>query len=185
MTIAGILLAAGRSERMGGVNKLLAPWGSGFVVEAVWKTMLGAGLERIVVVAGFEAPRVQAVLPGATVVRNARFEEGLGTSIAAGVEAAGAAEGYLIVLGDMPRVPPDHLRALVAERSEETTIVASRTEGRLGPPVLFGGAYRGELGALSGDEGARVLLHRHADQVRAVDLAPSEAADIDHPQDLV
>lgn len=184
MNPVGILLAAGRSTRMGSSNKLLQPWGSGTVVGTCIAHLREAGLERILAVVGHEADRIEAAVLGTPCVCNDRVDEGMGRSIAVGVRAAGESPGgYLITLGDMPRVDSLHFRALI-DASRGTLIAASATEGRIGPPALFPERLRKELLALDGEAGAKEVLVRHATARVDVPLDPALATDVDTLNDL-
>ena len=118
-------------------------------------------------------------------VFNPRFAEGLGTSIAAGVRALHpVAEGTFIALGDMPEIGPDVYRAL-AEHFTQGAIAAPLHTGARGHPVLFCKSYIAQLSALSGDEGARSIVHRHASCVAEIETAnPSVLRDVDTREDF-
>lgn len=139
--------------------------------------LLVLGLGEILVVTGFEADAVEAVLPSTVrAVRCHDFHLGMGASLAMGARSCREdAEAILVVLGDMPRVPASHYRALLSERGE---IVATRASGYSGPPTLFSARWRSELETLAGDRGAKSLL---GDGVRFVSANPSWVQDFDHP----
>lgn len=187
MTVAGVLLAAGRSSRMGGGDsKLLLPWRPDGVpiVAAVAGTLRAGGLERVVAVLGYQADAVAAALGPLVVatVHNPSFERGLSTSIAAGVGAAGDADGWLLALGDMPAVTAPTVRALLGAfaAAPPPAIAVPVCGGRRGNPVLFGAAWREELLGLQGDRGARRLLEDHPQGV--VEVAVTDEgifADVD------
>lgn len=168
--LAAVVLAAGRSSRMGAANKLLLPFGDGCVLDAVLRAVTASGFAEIVVVTGAEADAVGGVARkhGARPVHNVRFAEGMGGSLAIGVAACAPADGYAVFLGDAPLVTPASIRLLItafARRPADPTHpagVVPTFNGRRGHPVLFAHALRRELGALTGDEGARGVLARHA-----------------------
>jgi len=174
LAVSAILLAAGRSSRMGeSVNKLLLPWGPVQVVEAVVDTILKAGLQELIVVVGHQRELVAAAAKreGVTIVANDQFEEGLSTSIRAGLEIA-SASGYLFLPADMPCVKAATVR-LVCERLcslGDGAIVLPSKDGRRGNPVGFSSSYREELLGLSGDRGARGLVAAYGEQVDLVDV---------------
>jgi molybdenum cofactor cytidylyltransferase len=118
-------------------------------------------------------------------VFNPRFAEGLGTSIAAGVRALHPeAEGAFIALGDMPEIGPEVYRAL-AETFTQGSIVAPLHNGARGHPVLFCKSYIAQLSTLSGDEGARSIVHRHALFIAEVETAnPGVLRDVDTREDF-
>ena len=146
------------------------------------------GLADTIVVTGHEASELEEALEDlpVTFARNARYEEGMGTSIAAGVCSASAgAAGFLFIPGDMPRLRPDTLARLVtpglAEGSPSTgaAIVTCRATWGRTAPTYFDARYRPELEALTGDEGARILLRRHAENVAELAVDDAEVSDID------
>jgi molybdenum cofactor cytidylyltransferase len=102
------------------------------------------------------------------------------------VAASRDAAGWIIGLGDMPRVRPDTIAAVRAALESGATIAAPfLADGRRGHPVGFAATLREELEALDGDEGARSLLARHADRVRKVPVDdPGIVLDIDSVEDL-
>ena len=103
--IAAVVLAAGRSSRMGDVNKLLAPVDGVPMVRRVTETVLRVSLDPVVVVLGHAAEEVRGALDGLAVrfALNAEYAAGISTSVATGIRAvAGSVDGAMIVLGDMP-----------------------------------------------------------------------------------
>lgn len=178
MTIAAVLLAAGRSTRFGAENKLLAPM-DGIPLGLHAANMLARlPVDRRIVVTG------AAVLewPGFTPIENDRPETGMAHSIALGVAAArrGRADAVLIALADMPFVSEAHYRRLLACHRGPGSRAASSDGSRPTPPALFGADWFDTLEQLSGDQGARALLG-HAELVAA---DPRELVDIDRPSDL-
>ncbi len=163
--IAGVVLAAGSSQRMEGKNKLLLPVAGEPMVRHVVRTALLAGLHPVVVVVGYQAEAVaQAIadLPVQTVVNEA-WQQGQSTSLKAGLRALPAnIGGALFLLADMPRVPPTLLRALVATHAQTLApIIAPIVDHRRGNPVLFDAATFKDLLAIQGDIGGRALLDRY------------------------
>jgi molybdenum cofactor cytidylyltransferase len=97
----------------------------------------------------------------------------------------GTAEAALILLADQASVTADDLKRLVGSwRRQPTQIVAAQYGTTVGAPAIFPRWCFGELGGLRGDQGARVLLRRHADRLVRVPMA-SAAVDIDTPEDLL
>ena len=183
--MAAILLAAGSARRFGS-HKLLARLPDGrYVVEAAAKNLL-AGAGRVIAVTGRD-DRLMRVLDdcGCQVVVNADAEEGMGTSIAAGVRASAAAEGWLIALGDMPCVRPDTIARVLDALNDDTGIVIPTFDRLRGHPVAFAGYLGSELMALRGDIGARGVVAAHADRLRLLPVDDAGVlADIDIPDDL-
>ncbi len=186
--VGAIILAAGRSTRMGGEHKLLAEWHGKPLVAHVADALFAAGLPPPVVVLGARGDDVRAALgdrPAQFVVA-ADYAEGLSRSLRAGLAAAPAAwRAALVCLADMPRVEPALLRALAAAADDDATVAVPTWRGKRGNPVLWGRAHFGRLMALGGDVGGKALLADLADQLVEVP-APSDAAldDIDTPAAL-
>ena len=190
-TAAAIVLAAGRSRRMGAVNKLLEPVdGSGQpMCRVVVERLAAAGLSPVVVVTGHDAGAVRAAMAGAPVqfAHNPDHEEGMGTSLAAGARALGEVDAVLVVLGDMPDVSGEDIAQLLRayHSASGATIVAPSVGGRRGNPVLFSGAHLPALRRCAGDQGARRLLREHADALLLVALrSDGTLLDIDTPDQL-
>lgn len=185
--VSAIVMAAGNSSRMGGPNKLLLPWGQGTIIGSTVKS-LGLCLEDIVVVTGRDADLVGCAVAPFRTVFNEEFSQGLGTSIAAGVAACPHAEGFLIVLGDMPGLAPSVVLALLQTFATAAldAIIAPVYESepnRTGHPVLFGADHRGALLTLTGDEGARAVIKAHPQKLALINV-PGSLGDIDQPGDL-
>lgn len=187
--IRGLLLCGGASTRFGS-NKLLAPAGSGantIVAAAASHLLEGAGNALAVIPAG--ARELRAILEplGCEVLESPRTSAGMGASLAAGVEALPDAAGWIVALGDMPFIVPDTISAVRAALESGALLAApvhvdSKERGH---PVGFARALAKELLALSGDEGARGVVHRHRAQLRLVEVNDAGIfLDIDTPADL-
>jgi molybdenum cofactor cytidylyltransferase len=190
LRVTAIVLAAGRSSRMAPRNKLLAPLEGEPIVARVAGTAIESGADPVIVVTGFEAERVAQALRGLniTLVHNSNFEEGLSTSLRAGLEALPAnIDDALILLGDMPFVEARDLKALMrsfAAKDRRTICVPVRHCER-GNPVLWGAAHFTEIMAMSGDVGAKQLLEQYQQRVIEVPVESDGVfTDIDTPADL-
>jgi len=172
--IAGIVLAAGRSTRMGDTNKLLADFNGQPMVERVLAQVEATGIKQICVVTGHEADKVEEALAGHDVrfVRNDKYRDGLSTSLIAGIEVLGdEVDGAVVVLGDMPLVRGADIRLLIQAFNNRGNICVPLSQGRRGNPVLWGGDYFAQLQKLSGDKGARDLLKQYCERVIEVEMA--------------
>lgn len=170
--IAGVVLAAGLSSRMGR-NKLLIAIDGRPLVARVADAALAAGLDPVVVVTGHDADRVRAALAGraVTFVHNRDFAAGMATSLKAGIAALPAgAQAAVMFLGDMPDIEARHVAGLLAARHSARDILIPTHQGRRGHPVVFGRAHFAEILALGGDVGARAVIAAHADAVRTVEM---------------
>jgi molybdenum cofactor cytidylyltransferase len=187
--VAAIVLAAGRSTRMGAENKLLADLGGTPMVRRVVETALASRARPVLVVTGHMAAEVAAALAGldVTLVANPDYAMGLASSLKAGIRAIPEeCNGALILLGDMPRIAPEHLGSLVgAFAAAPESIVVPAHEGRQGNPVLWPRRCFSELAQLEGDAGAKRLIGAHPEQVRQVEIGTLGIfADVDTPDDL-
>jgi molybdenum cofactor cytidylyltransferase len=182
-----VILAAGASTRMGRPKQLLRIDGRTLLRRTV-DAVLASGASPVVVVLGADRELIRPEIERLPVLvaENLDWEEGLASSIRAGVRALGAhsppPEAGLLVLCDQPNLSPAAIARLVKfAAGNEKTIVAARYDGHPGPPVLFARRHFCELIELRGAVGARPLLDRHAGSLATVDL-PELAADIDTPE---
>ena len=188
--IAAVVMAAGQSRRMGTRNKLLIPVdGVPMVVRAV-DTALASEAGPVIVVTGHQADDVKAALKGrhVTFTHNPDYAEGMSTSLRVAVKALPAdADGVLILLGDMPRIRPDHLNRLVAAFNpvEGRAIILPTANGKRGNPAVFARRFFKDMQEVSGDMGARQIISEHGDQVCEVALDdPAIFLDVDTPEAL-
>ncbi|MBN1944881.1 MAG: nucleotidyltransferase family protein [Bradymonadales bacterium] len=184
MSITAILLAGGSSLRMG-VDKLSLPWDEGTVLDAALRPLVDlAEIDEVVVVV--RGDRGPVFRPGrASVVVNDQAEEGMGSSLKVGVEAADpTSEAYILALGDMPLLRSALVAQLIAAwRAIGKGILVPVFEGRRGHPVVLSGKYREALLASSGDVGARHLVARNEQDTVYYQVAdPAVVADLDTPE---
>jgi molybdenum cofactor cytidylyltransferase len=188
--VAAIILAAGRSTRMGGPNKLLAELGGKPLVRIVTEQALGSKAQGVIVVTGHQAEQVEQSLQGLNVkfVRNPDFAEGLASSVKAGISAVPAdADGAVICLGDMPLIDSHLIDRLVDAFAPDggNLIALPVSDGRRGNPVLWSRRFFSELMTLDGDIGARHLIAKHGAAVTEVPVEGHAAfLDIDTPEAL-
>jgi molybdenum cofactor cytidylyltransferase len=173
--IAALVLAAGQSRRMGGPNKLLVEIDGKAMVAHVVDMLKTAKVFLITVVTGHQADQVRSALAGRdiTFVHNARYGEGLSTTLGAGIAALPPeADGAIICLGDMPKLTAAAVDRLIAayDPVENRSIIVPTSGGKRGNPVLWGKRYFAEMRAVSGDVGARHLIGEHQDQVAEVEI---------------
>lgn len=184
--ITAIILAAGLSTRFG-ANKLLHPLKDGVpMVRRVTETVLACGFRETLVITGHEKAAVESALAGLAVrfIENKDYRIGIASSIVAGVRAAKSKNsGYLVLLGDMPYLTVASLLA-IADGAAPDRLSACRGEDGAMVPAFFGHDYRRELEALAGDQGARKVLHAHADRVRLIAVPTEELRDIDIPSEV-
>jgi molybdenum cofactor cytidylyltransferase len=189
--IAAVILAAGRSTRMGGPNKLLAEIARRPLVRIAAEAALASRVDPVIVVTGHQRAEIERALVAMPVrlVHNRDFAQGLGTSLKAGIAAVPAqAEAAIVLLGDMPRVDAPLLNRLIAafDPDRGALVVVPTFEGKRGNPVLWSRRFFPDLMAIEGDVGARHLIGRYAEAVVEVPV-DGEAAfdDVDTPEALV
>ena len=186
--IAAVVLAAGSSSRMGTPKQLLRV-GSATLLRRSVEQAIASSVRATFVVIGAKPERMREELRQLPVVlmENARFAEGIGTSISAAVQAIerepSAFDAVVLLTCDQPYVSAASIDGLIAEHVRSAArLVASAYAGTLGVPALFDRAYFGALSELSPDKGAKEILMRHGHHVVPV---PFEAAavDLDSPLD--
>ena len=188
--VAAIVLAAGASRRLGQPKQLLLHGGETFLERAI-RLANEAGATPVLAVLGAhrETIRASVCLNRAIPVINDCWEQGIATSIHAGVNSLDAvapnAKATLILSCDQPRLTAGHLRALIESfaAQPEPSIVASAYAGVLGVPAVFPRLVFPELLALRGDKGARALLVEPPCPLIALPF-PGGEVDVDQPADL-
>lgn len=188
--IAAVILAAGRSTRMGGSNKLTAEIAGRPLVRMVTEEAIASRARPVVVVIGHDGERVEAAIEGLSVQRvyNPDFAGGLSTSLKAGLAALPRdVDGAIVCLGDMPQVRAELIDKLLAAFDPEhgALVVVPSIEGMRGNPVVWSRRFFPELMALEGDVGARHLIARYPEAVVEVPVTDKAALiDVDTPEAL-
>ncbi len=189
-SLAALVLAAGRSTRMGGSNKLLAEIGGRPLVRIAVEQALASRARPVIVVTGHQRERVEAALAGldVTFVHNPDYADGMSTSVKAGIAAVPAdADGAIVCLGDMPQVDATLIDRLLAAFDPEqgALAVVPTMDGKRGNPVVWSRRFFPELTALGGDVGARHLIASYPEAVAEVPVAGRGAlVDVDTPDAL-
>jgi molybdenum cofactor cytidylyltransferase len=184
-----IVLAAGAGVRFGG-GKLLAPFGGRPLVQAAVAVALAAPVEQVIVVLGCGAGAIAAALaplqgPRLALVTAGDWEEGLAASLRAGVRSLPpSSAGCLVLLGDMPLIPPHLPEQVLAALAAGAPAVQPLHHGRPAHPAGFSSALYPDLLALTGDAGAGALLRGRADVVQLEAGDPGAVFDVDHRDDL-
>ncbi len=189
MRIVAILLAAGSATRFGS-DKLqhALPHDVPIAVQALRHLKAVCGNDVLVVVRP-EAGALPELIrrEGCEAVVCGRAAEGMGASLACGVRAAnasGAADAYLVALGDMPFIRASTIEAVRDALAAGAALAVPYFRARRGHPVGIAGRFRAELEALQGDEGARALLQAHASELVKIPVGdPGVIRDIDTPGD--
>lgn len=180
--IAGLVLAAGAGRRFGG-SKALAELAGERLVDRAVRTLLAGGAEPAYVVSG----AVRLEVPGAVVVHNADWAEGMGSSLRSGLAALpGDVEAALVVLVDQPGLTPETVARLGARAVGRESVVVATYDGRRGHPVVLGRTHWPEVSRLAvGDVGARDFLSGHDGLIVTVECGDvGTDADVDVRSDL-
>jgi molybdenum cofactor cytidylyltransferase len=185
--VAGVVLAAGTSSRMGR-NKLFVSIGGQTVLRRAVGTALAAGLEPILVVLGHESERAAAELVGLScaTVLNRDYAQGINTSLRTGIAAVPErAAAALVMLADMPFVSAEMLTAVVDRyRSGDAPLVVSNYQGVDAPPMLYDRSLFAELRALDGDGCGKKVVKRHRSEGVEISWPATALADLDFPADV-
>jgi molybdenum cofactor cytidylyltransferase len=184
--VAGVVLAAGSSSRLGS-NKLLIDLGGETIVRRAARRALEAGLAPVIVVLGFEADRVAEALRGLDVmpVVNLDHAGGMHGSLQAGIRRVPSdCEAAVVILADMPLVTSAMSAGLVARfRSGLEPLVISLYGDVQAPPTLYARALFPALGA-AGEGCGRQVVRDHRDEAAAMKWPPALLADLDRPEDV-
>ncbi|MDH3689793.1 MAG: nucleotidyltransferase family protein [Gammaproteobacteria bacterium] len=189
MNIAALVLAAGRSARMGGRNKLTQEIDDTPMVAKVVAAATASKVKDVFVVVGHEHGAVRAVLSGYDVVfvENPDYASGLSASLRCGLSAlSSGVDGVVVCLGDMPYVTSDHINRLIAAVNPDKRMICVPTfQHQRGNPVLWSRHFFPQMMDLCGDIGARKLINQHSESVCEVGISDSGVlTDIDTWEDL-
>ncbi|MBX9359716.1 NTP transferase domain-containing protein [Streptomyces sp. WAC04114] len=182
--VAGLLLAAGGGRRLGGRPKALLPHRGRPLVEHAVRVLREGGCATVHVVLGAQAGdvRARASLPGCVLVDNPNWEQGMGSSLRAGLGslAGTGARAALVSLVDQPGIGPEAVARVLAAFEGEESLASAAYDGERGHPVLFGAAHwPGIAATATGDRGARAYLKEHRTA-----LALVECGDVARPFDI-
>jgi len=185
--VAGVVLAAGASTRMGR-NKLLFQLEGQSMLRRVAESALAAGLDPVIVVLGHEAERARLELDGLPClsVLNPDYARGQNTSLCAGITAVpDGAAAAVVVLADMPFVTPAMIAAVMERyRDGPAPLVFSSYGGVQAPPTLYGRDLFPELRMLEGEGGGKQVVKRHASEAAMVSWPAEALTDLDVPEDF-
>ena len=183
-----IILAAGAATRMGRPKQLLSYQGRSLILHAV-EVALASMSQPIIVVLGayVEQIKPELMLKAVQVVENSQWQEGMSSSIRAGIsmllKTNSKLDAVIISLADQPLVSPQIFNQLIQSYQEtQKVIIASKYNETTGVPALFSNALFPELMQLEGDKGAKALIQKYIDRGLIL-LIPEAAIDIDTPDD--
>lgn len=182
--VAAIVLAAGRSSRMGGPNKLMALFGDRPLIHRTVERATKSHASATVVITGHQADRIETALAGLDVeiVHNPDFANGLASSLKAGIAALPAdIAGALIVLGDMPGIGAEDLDRMIDTFRADGghSVVRATHDGRRGNPVLLPRSLFPAVASLQGDTGARHIVEAEGANAVDIEIGAGAAIDVD------
>ena len=185
--ICAIVLAAGRSRRMG-VQKLLLPFGSKTVIAHIVDQLTASSVDEVHVVVGCQGKRVSRVLSGrpVSIVNNSNYKSGMLSSVHCGLGAmAQQCKAVVVVLGDQPSITTKLINQMLQTfASTEKQILMPLYQGKRGHPLMFSAAYREEILTHYDNVGLRGLLYAHKDDIFELSVTASGIlSDMDYPED--
>jgi molybdenum cofactor cytidylyltransferase len=184
--VAGILLAAGTSSRMGS-NKLLLELDGESVLRGAARRGLSGGLSPLTVVLGHEPDAARREIEGLPCrwALNPLYEQGVNTSLKHGVRALPPkARAAMVLLADMPFVSPEMIAAMIARyRASAAPLVISDYEGVNAPPMLYDRSLFPELLTMTGEGCGRQVVKRHRAEADVLTWPAAALADLDVPED--
>ena len=191
--VAGIILSAGASTRMGTPKQLLSIQG-GTILGRVLNEALNSDLDEVILVLGHKPKEITKALgtivthPKLKVIQNKNYKEGISTSIIAGLSQVEVSHDHvMILLGDMPSITSNLINLLVRKfLASHKPIGAINLKGKRSHPVIFSRTLYHELHALRGDVGAKCLFQKYSDRVCLVEPEGSyDDKDIDTQEDYL
>ena len=177
--IHAVLLAAGRSERMGRNNKLLLNVDGIPLVRKSAINILNSNVTSMTVVTGFDENKIVNALSGLNVnfVKNINFRDGLSSSLKAGLANITPTPSAVIVcLADMPKIQPEHINRLIEnfDPLRGLEICIPTNNGKRGNPVLIGSGFFPHIFETSGDFGAKQVIKHNPDKIVEVEIGTSD-----------
>lgn len=186
-SVAGVVLAAGTSSRMGR-NKLLLDVGGQSLLRRAVRTAIDAGLDPVLVVVGHESERARSELAELSCewVLNAGYQEGIHSSVRTGIAAVpGRCAAAVVMLADMPLVDAEMVRTLIRRYvADRPPLVVSDYEGVDAPPILYDRSLFPELAVLEGEGCGKRVVKRHSAEAIRIRWPTRALTDLDRPDDL-
>jgi molybdenum cofactor cytidylyltransferase len=187
----GILLAAGFSRRFGSADKLLQKLEDGRPIALAAAENLIKAIPLTIAVLRPDNEELAGLLEHAGLkivfcdLQQTEMADSLSCAVRYSSRFSESSTGFVIALADMPYINQQTISAVAHELGTGASIVAPACKGQRGHPVGFSAKFRNELEQLTGDEGARAILKRHADQIKLLECGDTGIlVDIDTPADL-
>lgn len=190
MKVAAIVLAAGKSERMG-KNKLLMALREKSIIDLLLDALQESKISEIIIVLGNKPWEIINILRSRTnrirKIINKKYEEGMTSSFITGLKLVNHVDAALLVLGDQPILEPKFVNIMIEqmERNKDKALIVSPIyRGKKGHPLLFSKVLFKEILSLKNNEMIRDIVHRHADSLFTIKGEKWTIMDIDTPEDF-
>lgn len=185
--VAGVVLAAGESRRMGRLKALL-PFGNRTVIEQVLHPLLQSDLVSITVVLGHRAEEIAAVLKALPVhlVTNPHYRDGMTTSVQAALRhITPLPDAYMLALVDQPQLGITPVqRVLTAFNQTDKGLVIPTWKGKRGHPIILAARYRQDVLALGPDQGLNLVTRGHPDDTLELPMSDDDILrDMDYQEE--
>ena len=185
--VAGVVLAAGESRRMGRLKALL-PFGNRTVIEQVLHPLLQSDLVSITVVLGHRAEEIAAVLKALPVhlVTNPHYRDGMTTSVQAALRhITPLPDAYLLALVDQPQLGLTPVqRVLTAFNQTDKGVVIPTWKGKRGHPIILAARYRQDVLDLGSDQGLNLVTRGHPDDTLELPMSDDDILrDMDYQEE--
>jgi len=185
--ICAIVLAAGRSSRMG-VQKLLLPFGGKTVIAHIVDQFLASHVDEIHVVVGYQRKRISRELSGrpVSIVNNPNYKSGMLSSVRCGLrDLPQQCQAILVAIGDQPSITAKLIDQMLRSfATTEKRILVPLYHGKRGHPILFSKVYRNEILTHYDNVGLRGLMYAHRDDLFELTVPTSGVlSDMDCPED--
>ena len=171
--ISAILLAAGKSKRMNGENKLIKEIQGIPLIKHSVKNILFSSIDELIVVLGYQKEIIEKLIDKNEKIKfvfNKNFESGMASSIKTGLNnLSKKTEAFFICLGDMPMVSHDIYNQLIKSKDNKEIIVPTY-KGQQGNPVLFNKSMKEKIIAITGDVGAKKILELNKDKILNLEI---------------
>ncbi len=189
MTVGAVVLAAGKSKRMG-KNKLLLDLNGKTLIESILDALSNASIDEQVVVVGYHPEEIldaiKSKLKTIKIVVNIDYEQGMISSFQKGLELLTGVDSAFLVLGDEPILDSDLLKLMIQQmenNQDKALIVSPIYKGKKGHPLLFHRELFEEIQKLKAPQTLRYVVHTYADRMIVVDAPEWTIMDIDTPED--
>ena len=187
--VAGVILDAGKSSRVGKIKQLL-PLSGKAILSYVIEAAIASLLDKVILVLGHAAREIQQMLnyPEISIVYNPMYDRGQSYSVKYGLrEVDRSVDAVMFLLADQPLVQPETINKLITAYAEERSLIVLPTfQGKRGNPVLFDRRLFQRLKNLSGDSGGKDLIDEYNDQISKVAVQdPGIHFDVDTQADYL